>query len=109
MANKLFSWGYNVYGQLGLDDTTNRHTPTQVGSSDWTAIACGYSHSLGISGNKLYVWGRNIYGQLGLDDTTNRHVPTQVGTSDWTAIAGGSSRSLGITNVITFIPQIIMM
>jgi len=43
---------YNIsrtfIGQLGLNDTTNRHTPTQIGTSDWSSIAAGSSHSLGI-------------------------------------------------------------
>ena len=94
--SKIFAWGYNGSGQLGDNTTTNRHTPTQIGTSDWTAIAGGYYHSLGISGNKLYAWGYNYYGQLGDNTTTNRHIPTQIGTSDWTEIAGGNYHSLGI-------------
>ena len=35
----LWSWGYNHKGQLGLNDTTQRSSPTQVGSdNDWTKI-----------------------------------------------------------------------
>ena len=36
-------------GQLGDNTTTNRYTPTQIGTSDWSSIAAGGSHSLGIS------------------------------------------------------------
>ena len=46
--SKLYAWGRNNYGQLGLNDTTNRHTPTQIGTSDWSSIEAGESHSLGI-------------------------------------------------------------
>ncbi len=46
--SKLFAWGLNDEGQLGDNTKTNKHTPTQVGTSDWTAIACGIDHSLGI-------------------------------------------------------------
>ncbi len=28
----LWAWGFNRFGQLGLGDTTDRHTPTQVGA-----------------------------------------------------------------------------
>ena len=97
--SKLYTWGRNDYGQLGLGDTTNRHTPTQIGTSDWTAIAGGYYHSLGLSGGKLFAWGRNNYGQLGDNTTTDRHTPTQIGTSDWTAIAGGYTHSLGLAGI----------
>jgi alpha-tubulin suppressor-like RCC1 family protein len=35
----LWSWGYNHKGQLGLNDTTQRSSPTQVGSdNDWTKL-----------------------------------------------------------------------
>ena len=94
--SKIFAWGRNNYGQLGDNTTNTRYIPTKIGTSDWTSIACGYSHSLGISGNKLFAWGWNEYGQLGDNTTTDRHTPTQIGTSDWTEIACGSYHSLGI-------------
>ena len=47
-VGKLFAWGQNTYGQLGDNTTTNRHIPTQIGTSDWSAIASGNFHSLGI-------------------------------------------------------------
>ena len=73
--SKLYAWGRNYYGQLGDNTTTERHTPTQIGTSDWSSIAAGDSHSLGISGGKLYAWGSNISGQLGDGTTTNRRTP----------------------------------
>ncbi len=43
----LWAWGYNVTGQLGLGDTTNRTSPTQVGTaSDWVAVTGGWSHTV---------------------------------------------------------------
>jgi alpha-tubulin suppressor-like RCC1 family protein len=95
----LWAWGYNSSGQLGLGNTTNRSTPTQVGTStDWIAIAAGGYHSLALKRDgTLWVWGRNDFGQLGLGDTTNRSTPTQVGTStDWIAIAAGGYHSLAL-------------
>jgi len=44
----IYTWGYNKYGQLGDNTTTNRHTPTKIGSSSWKAVASGSSHSLAI-------------------------------------------------------------
>ena len=48
----LFAWGSNFSGQLGLGDAgsgTNRHIPTQVGSTIWSQVSGGDSHSLGIA------------------------------------------------------------
>ena len=96
-SGNLYAWGYNGYGQLGLDDTTNRDVPTKVGTDTWVAVAGGYYHSVGInSDGELYAWGRNNYGQLGLDDTTNRYVPTKVGTDTWVAIMSGFYNSLAM-------------
>ena len=41
----LWSNGYNIYGQLGLGDTTNRTTFTQitVNTDDIKEIYCGQS------------------------------------------------------------------
>ena len=93
----LFAWGQNTYGQLGDGTTTNRNTPTAIGSSNWKAIELGYFYSLGIRGDdKLYAWGLNTDGQLGDGTTTNRTSPVAIGSSTWKAISGGNSHSLGL-------------
>ena len=89
--------GLQCNSQLGDNTRTDRHTPTQIGTSDWSSIAAGGRHSLGISGGKLYAWGQNNYGQLGDGTKNDRHVPTQIGTSDWTNITAGAYHSLGIS------------
>ncbi|MEW6558142.1 MAG: hypothetical protein AB1349_12470, partial [Elusimicrobiota bacterium] len=54
----LWAWGYNVYGQLGLGDTTDRNTPTQVNYSptlSWTGeanyVSDGLDPETGVSTN----------------------------------------------------------
>jgi alpha-tubulin suppressor-like RCC1 family protein len=32
-ANKVYSFGYNYYGGLGLGDTTDRNVPTEITTS----------------------------------------------------------------------------
>ena len=80
----LWSCGRNDYGQLGLGDTTNRSTFTQVATNtdDIKLVCCGYYHTF-ILENDGTLWGcgRNDYGQLGLGDTTNRSTFTQVTTN----------------------------
>ena len=79
----LWAWGENSYGQLGVGDTTDRSSPTQVGSAhDWAAIAPGGAdsyHTLALKKDgTLWAWGFNRFGQLGLGDTSDRLTPTQV-------------------------------
>lgn len=91
----LWSWGYNVQGELGLGDTTNRSSPVQVGTAtDWKYAATGWETSYGIKGssNNLYSWGDNAWGELGEDPAVvaRRSSPVQIGTSSWSTVAGGN-------------------
>jgi len=95
----LWSWGYNVRGQLGLGDTTSRSSPVQVGAlTNWLTVATGYSSCLAIkTDGTLWSWGFNFYGQLGLGDTTNRSSPVQVGAlTTWLYIAATYNSSYSI-------------
>ena len=81
----VWSCGYNYHGQLGLNNTTNRTTFTQVTTNinnDVKQISCGNAHTF-ILKNDGSVWscGYNDQGQLGLNDTTNRTTFTQVTTN----------------------------
>lgn len=95
---RLYSWGDDLYGKLGILNQQSGTIPTQVGvDTDWQMVAAGQGHSLAIKNGKLYAWGWNIYGQLGLGDNNSRYEPTQVGfDSDWQMIAVGGNHSLGI-------------
>lgn len=91
----LYSWGYNLVGQLGLGNTTSVSSPNQVGAdTDWYAIAINGISSYGIKGDlaygSLYSWGNNTSGQLGLNDTTDRSSPVLV-----SAISGVGATSWG--------------
>jgi hypothetical protein len=89
----LFCWGSNAAGQLGVgvSDTTDRHSPTRVGSeSDWVQIALGDFHTCALRGNgTLWCWGANWDGRLGLGDWTQRETPQQVPGTDWIQVALG--------------------
>ena len=80
----LWDVGHNGYGQLGLGDTTNRYTFTQVttNADDIKLVCHGENHTI-ILKNDGTLWGcgDNSYGQLGLGDTTNRTTFTQITTN----------------------------
>ncbi|XP_011077628.1 ultraviolet-B receptor UVR8-like isoform X2 [Sesamum indicum] len=47
---KIFCWGWNKYGQLGLGDTVDRNIPAQVLFKDYMPknVACGWWHTLSL-------------------------------------------------------------
>jgi hypothetical protein len=59
-SGEVYAWGGNGFGQLGLGDTRNRLTPTQVpGLGRVKAIAVGLEHSLALTeSGEVYAWGQ---------------------------------------------------
>ena len=95
----LWSWGYDLHGQLGVGDLTLRPVAWRVGTTnDWATVACGDYHSLAIkTDGTLWAWGLNASGELGLGDTTDRTSPVQVGTTaGWATMACGDAYSMAI-------------
>jgi len=99
----LWTWGYNDFGQLGLNVSNSASSPTQVGSlTNWSSVAKPLANSSeGVSAVKsdgtLWSWGRNQIGQLGLNNTVNVSSPIQVGSgTSWSKIARGSYTSFAI-------------
>ena len=103
--NKIYSFGYNLYGQLGLGDNINSPIPQEIPLVFGASISAGGYHSLYININKsVSSFGNNVYGQLGLGDNNNRNIPTLIqnyfGVKD---IAAGQYHSLlVIDNVYGF-------
>ncbi|WP_460585997.1 RCC1 domain-containing protein [Hymenobacter arcticus] len=95
----LWSWGYNLNGQLGLGTTTDQYQPTQVGTATtWKSMSVGTNHALAIrTDGTLWTWGSNTYGQLGTGTTNSANAPVQVGTATtWQRVSAGYSHSLAI-------------
>jgi alpha-tubulin suppressor-like RCC1 family protein len=74
-------WGYNYFGQLGINNTTNMGDNSgemavlpsiNLGTGRTaTAIAAGVYHSCALLDNaSVKCWGYNLYGRLGIDNAT---------------------------------------
>ncbi len=74
-------WGSNAYTQLGVGDSSERHSPTAVqGLIDIPSeIQNGGTHVCALlPGKSLYCRGFNVTGQLGDGSTTSRSTPVAV-------------------------------
>tara|TARA_R100001480_G_scaffold102187_3_gene105554 strand:- start:659 stop:2047 length:1389 start_codon:yes stop_codon:yes gene_type:complete len=108
-GGKLFVVGENGDGQLGLGNTTDRTTLTQVGGSggdtDWYKVSCGDDHSAaikGASGNRsLWTTGENREGKCGSGDTSGDDTSwiervAADSSEDWTFVEAGESHTMAI-------------
>lgn len=101
-SGKLYSWGSNYTGRLGLglspSNTVTRSSPVQVGiDSNWTAISAGRYHSLALkSDGNIWAWGSNGFGQLGIGNTDGKSSPVTTSGSSWSKISAGWNHSLAI-------------
>jgi alpha-tubulin suppressor-like RCC1 family protein len=64
----VWSWGLNLYGQLGNDVSGATGTATPVENiTGAVQIACGKTHSMArLSNGTLWLWGQNQWAQLGI-------------------------------------------
>ena len=112
-ANILLTFGWNLYSQLGLGDTENRSSPTEVSLpaelTHHVEIACGFRHTLLVArsssqgsnehDHQLWSWGWNLYGQLGFKTSASSvPFPRLVNSvySRVTALAGGGRHTVAV-------------
>jgi len=98
-GSRVWAWGSNQFGQLGLGSTAASSTPAVIGGlSGVKAIAAGAEHSLALKNDgTVWAWGRNVAGALGDGTQIDRLAPQRVaGLSDVIAIAAGAGRSFAL-------------
>jgi alpha-tubulin suppressor-like RCC1 family protein len=77
VAGSLYTWGRNIYGQVGDGSLVDRLSPVLMpGGSGWTEADLGADNFAAIKGGTMYTWGVNGVGQLGygVDDYKARPV-----------------------------------
>ena len=78
----LYTWGYNLYGQLGLGNTNSRSMPilvSRINGHAWTEVSAGNNYTLAINANgDVYGWGLNTNYQLGDGTNINRLSPVKI-------------------------------
>lgn len=95
VARQLWVSGRNSWGQLGLGDTTDRSSPTQVGTlTNWSMADGGEQFTAAVkTDGTLWTWGRNNSGQLGLGNSGASYLyssPKQVGAlTGWSKVSNG--------------------
>lgn len=108
IRDSFYSFGYNNFGQLGLNDIENRARPTFAGlpvsgnqENLWNDLSLGYYHTLAISkSGDLFSFGYNYYGQLGNGEFgigKNVRTPKLIDSGiNWTKVSAGAYHSLAI-------------
>ena len=90
----LWVWGWNIYGQLGTNDTNHRSSPVQTvaGGTNWKQVTGSkYSWAAIKTDGTLWTWGVNTNGQLGTNNITNYSSPVQTvaGGTNWKQVSAG--------------------
>lgn len=96
---RLYAWGRNSKGQLGLGNVTNYSSPKQINATaNWLDVSACYANVFAIkSDNTLWASGWNLFGQLGLNNNTDYSSPVQVGSlATWSAIGGGGDAVVAV-------------
>jgi hypothetical protein len=102
-SGRAFAVGTNTMGQLGLGDTSQRNSPTEILSIRFTALTAGPLHFAGIAMNgSLYGWGRASTGAFGFFETEFVSRPTSI-----TFVHSAAVRTIVACETATFVSRMI--
>ncbi len=98
----LWCWGANGSGQLGIGNTTDQTSPTQVSSgiTTWSRLSAGAKNTCATRGSPgtLWCWGDDLRGQIdGSSNGGNQTTPAQIGgATTWTSVTLGEYHGCGL-------------
>ncbi len=83
---RVFSWGYNEYGQLGDGTNIYKNVPVEItkmfnlmNDEEIENLGAGLGHSmLTTSLGRIFTWGNNEYSQLGDNTSNKRNHPSDI-------------------------------
>lgn len=110
IAENVYTWGRNLYGELGIGTTeqykayaVQMKDPTDASGNlrNVTSIVGGQWFTLAVkSDGTVYSCGSNDWGQLGNGTLTNTNVPTKITTlSNFAAVGAGIYHSMALNNM----------
>ena len=93
-GSTLWTWGSNLYGQLGDGTQTGRSSPvtTAGGGTTWAIVSSGGCHIAAVkTDGTLWTWGPGAAGRLGDGTTNGRSSPgtTEGGGTTWASVSSG--------------------
>jgi len=96
----LWTWGQNLYGQLGQSNTTQYSSPVQVPGTQWNTVGGGYHYITATkTDGTLWAWGYGGNGNLGANIAVNRSSPIQIAGTQWArALHNGYTGYFGIAS-----------
>jgi alpha-tubulin suppressor-like RCC1 family protein len=105
VSGRVWAFGSNEYGQLGLGDRHARGTPDSLATAfpdEVVAISCGAFHSAVVTAvGDLYTFGCGKQGQLGFGDTKSSSTPRLVSSlngMDVCLVACSGDYTLAVTD-----------
>ncbi len=95
----LWSWGYNYFGTLGVNQNNNfLSSPTQVPGTTWPktdlweklCISNNQAYAIKTDGT-MWAWGSAYKGNTCQNDQTQRSSPTQIPGTTWAKVTKGAA------------------
>jgi len=104
-TGRIFTWGYNSDGALGIGHENARSSPVQVPGTNWgTEMFTGSARNNGKTmaavktDGTLWTWGNNQFGARGTSSHgTHISSPIQIGSgTDWSSVSMGKQGGAAI-------------
>jgi alpha-tubulin suppressor-like RCC1 family protein len=97
-VSRLYCWGLNANGQLGVGSLLDKSVPTQNSLlvTTWTAVSVGAKHTCGLQGASLFCWGLGQMYALGTGTTAQKTASGSALAGTWNAVAAGRDTTCAI-------------